>query len=75
MTDTAPLLDELATVAAAIAEHRDQLEQLYARRSELYVQLRAADPPVEHKVIARVAGVTVPAVIQQCTKAEQAAAP
>lgn len=55
---------ELRRVTKSISALDTKVDAAYARRRQLYLKLRAAG--VEHKVIAEAAGVSVPAVIQQC---------
>lgn len=62
---TRGLLDELD----GIAEYLEPVEQKYARRAEIMVQLRERKPPVKHRIIAEAARSSEDAVIQTVRKA------
>lgn len=67
----AKLIKAGLTKLAKIRDSLGQREALYAERRRLFVQLR--DAGCEHQHIAKAAGVTVPAVIQQVEKARDEA--
>lgn len=61
-------LAELGAVAAELAAHVEAADALYERRSALFVELRAATPPVTYAAIAKAADTTEGAVLMACRK-------
>lgn len=61
------VLDELATIAARLAEN----DGLYARRLELFAEGRAMVPPILQRELAAAAGVTETAVTKELKRAAE----
>lgn len=63
------ILGDLGLVTSAIDEHKAALDKAYARRLALLSEARALDPPVTHRRLAAIAGVSEVALIRQLAKA------
>lgn len=77
MTTTAPpdvgqekLLSTIAPFREQIDAHTTELERLYEARAGIFLAIREADPSLSLARIAAAAGISVPAVIQQISKAK-----
>jgi len=66
---TEALLASLGPSAEAIRDTRTLLNRLYAEQTEVFAELRNRN--VNHDIIAKAAGVTVPAVIQRLRSAKK----
>ena len=68
------ILADVAAVTAEINGAQGSLDGAYARRLDLFHEARALVPPITHKALAEVAGVSEVAIIQARRKAAERAA-
>lgn len=78
VSDTPPkthvaMVRRLARLRGRLERANEQVRQLEAARTQLYVEARELDPPMTFKAIADVFGVTEAAVMQKVTRAARAA--
>ena len=64
-------LKELGQIGREIDKTSGKLDDLYARRADLYIALREANPPLSYREIAAAAGATEASVTQVMLKARR----
>lgn len=63
-----PLLTELAAIRVELEGATQRVDDLYARRTAIFEELRGTDPPTPQRLIAEASGITEVAVIQAIRK-------
>lgn len=72
MANPSELLDEIKGVNRRLRNAEARMNDLLARRRELYVEARHADEPIPYPQLAAASGTTDAAVMQVVVKAERA---